>query len=156
MRLYAVKSLEALLIEASAAGCKNVSTASAYRSYDRQAYLFRAFTENGMSKDLSLTKEEAEAIVHKDTALPEESEHQTGLACDMHNLSSAKPEFGDTFEGKWLAENAWKFGFVFRYPEDKTEITNIVYEVWHFRCVADIMLQEWYISVCVLKNIRII
>lgn len=136
MRLYAAKALEAFLIEARAAGCENVSVTSAYRSYDRQAYLFRVYTENEMLKDPSLTKEEAEAIVHKDTALPGESEHQTGLACDMHNLSSAKPEFGDTFEGKWLAENAWKFGFVLRYPEDKTEITNIVYEAWHFRYVG--------------------
>lgn len=133
MRLYAAKALEAFLKEARAAGCKNVTAASCYRSYDRQEHIFNRYVNDKMKEDPSLTREEAEAIIHMDTAFPGESEHQTGLACDVENFNQT---FGDTFEGKWLAKNAWKFGFILRFPEDKEEITKIVYEPWHFRYVG--------------------
>lgn len=45
-------------------------------------------------------------------------------------------EFADTKEGKWLAENAYKYGFILRYPEDKVSITQYQYEPWHFRYVG--------------------
>ena len=64
------------------------------------------------------------------------SEHQTGLAVDMHNMSSAQPAFADTYEAKWLAENAWKFGFILRFPSDKTEVTGMTFEPWHYRYVG--------------------
>ena len=134
MRLYAAKSLEAFLKEARANGCKNVTVTSAYRSYDSQKEIFDGDVKKLMEKGYS--EEEAIAIERKDTAFPGESEHQTGLAVDMHNLSSAQPAFADTYEAKWLAENAWKFGFILRYLPDKEEITTYVYEPWHFRYVG--------------------
>ncbi len=136
MRTYAAKALEGFLIEARASGCKNVTVTSAYRSYDDQADTFEKCVQDVMEDDPTLTRAEAEVIVHMDTAYPGQSEHQTGLACDMHNMPRADVAFADTFEAKWLAENAWKFGFILRYPEDKTEITKIVYEPWHFRYVG--------------------
>ncbi len=137
MCLYAEKALEAFLIEARANGCKNVTVTSAYRDYEYQEKLFNTYIYNEMADDPSLSRDEAEAIVRTYSAVAGTSEHQTGLACDMHNLSSAKEEFGDTFEGEWLAENAWKFGFILRYAEDKMEITGgIIYEPWHFRYVG--------------------
>jgi D-alanyl-D-alanine carboxypeptidase len=55
----------------------------------------------------------------------------------MHTISTgAAQEFGNTPEGAWLAANAHYFGFILRYPADKTEITGIIYEPWHFRYIG--------------------
>ena len=54
----------------------------------------------------------------------------------MHNISSAEVTFAQKPEAKWLAENCYRFGFILRYPEDKTEITGITFEPWHFRFVG--------------------
>ena len=67
---------------------------------------------------------------------PGASEHQTGLTADIHTLSSASLKFAGTPAAVWLEENAQYFGFILRYPEDKTEITGIMYEPWHFRFVG--------------------
>lgn len=136
MRLYAAKSLEAFLKEARAAGCKNVSVTSAYRSYSRQNYLYNIYIEEEMANDPSLSREEAEEIVKTYSCKAGTSEHQTGLCCDMHNMGSAQQSFAEKPEAKWLAENAWKFGFILRFPEDKEDITEIIYEPWHFRYVG--------------------
>lgn len=61
------------------------------------------------------------------------SEHNLGLAVD---IGSTRGMMEHTAEGKWLRENAWKYGFILRYPEDKTEITGIPYEPWHYRYVG--------------------
>ena len=68
-------------------------------------------------------------------ARPGESEHQTGLAADLSSRShpELEPSYADTANGSWLAENCWRYGFIIRYPKDKTEITNIGYEPWHLR-----------------------
>lgn len=69
-----------------------------------------------------------------DSALPAgRSEHNLGLSLD---IGSSKSEMSRAPEGKWLKENAWKYGFILRYPEDKTAITGIKYEPWHFRYVG--------------------
>ena len=71
-------------------------------------------------------------------ARPGESEHQSGLALDLS--SRAHPDlllsYANTVHGRWLAEHSWSFGFVVRYPEDKTEITGVGYEPWHIRYVG--------------------
>ncbi len=72
------------------------------------------------------------------TALPGHSEHQTGLAADIGAMSgkcAVQVCFADQPEGKWLAENAYKYGFVLRYPLGKESITGYQYEPWHFRFV---------------------
>ena len=143
MRLYAAKSLEAFLKEARANGCKDVTVTSAYRSYDYQKEIFDSDVENIMKKR-GVSREEAIEIERKDTAYPGESEHQTGLAVDMHNMSSAQQAFANTYEAKWLAENCWKFGFILRYMPDKEDITTYVYEPWHFRYVGRYHAQRIY------------
>lgn len=73
------------------------------------------------------------------TARPGFSEHQTGLAIDIGPLSgecSLDVCFADTPEGIWLRDNAHRFGFVLRYPADKTDITGYTFEPWHFRFVG--------------------
>lgn len=137
MCLYASKALEAMLIEARANGCEGLSVTSAYRSYDYQYKLYNQYIDKEMSRHPSWTKEEAIAEVNTYSAIAGTSEHQTGLACDMHNLSSAKVEFADTPESEWLEDNCYKFGFILRYEEDKMDITGgIIYEPWHFRYVG--------------------
>lgn len=144
MRLYAAKSLEAFLKEARANGCKDVTVTSAYRSYESQKEIFDGDVERFISQ--GMTREEAIAKERLDTAYPGESEHQTGLAVDMHNLSSAQLKFKDTYEAQWLAENAWKFGFILRYMPGKEDITTYTYEPWHFRYVGRYHAQRIYES----------
>ena len=135
MRLYAAKSLEAFLIEARANGI-DVTVTSGYRSYAYQNTLFTKYTQNEMNNNPSLTKEEAEKKVSTYSCRPGTSEHQSGLCIDMHNQPSATQYFANTKEAVWLAENCYKFGFILRFPKDKQEITNIIYEPWHFRYVG--------------------
>lgn len=61
------------------------------------------------------------------------SEHNTGLALD---IGSTLGEMGQAPEGKWLRSNAWRYGFILRYPKDKDDVTGIQYEPWHFRYVG--------------------
>ena len=143
LREYAAKALEALMLEAEtcgmvkanpAAGRTKLSVTSAYRSYTYQNQLFNTYVGNEMAKGLS--REEAEKIVVTYSCRAGTSEHQSGLCIDMHTLSSASESFKYEEEAKWLAENSYKFGFVLRFPEDKTDITGITYEPWHFRYVG--------------------
>ena len=81
------------------------------------------------------------------TARPGFSEHQTGLAMDIGPLSgecSLDVCFADTPEGAWLRDNAWRFGFVLRYPSDKTDITGYTFEPWHFRYVGTDLATEMH------------
>ena len=61
------------------------------------------------------------------------SEHQTGLAVDI-NADGVHSAGYQVYE--WLAGNAWKYGFILRYPSDKEEITGTAYEPWHYRYVG--------------------
>ena len=73
------------------------------------------------------------------TARPGFSEHQTGLVMDIGAESgdcSLDACFADTAEGVWLRDNAWRFGFILRYPADKTPITGYEFEPWHYRYVG--------------------
>lgn len=69
-----------------------------------------------------------------DYALPAGySEHNLGLSLD---IGSTLMEMNQAPEGKWLNQNAWKYGFILRYPKDQTAITGIQYEPWHYRYVG--------------------
>ncbi|MEK4516738.1 M15 family metallopeptidase [Paenibacillus sp. FSL H8-0122] len=69
-----------------------------------------------------------------DYALPPGySEHNLGLSLD---IGSSQMSMSRAPEGQWLRDNAWDYGFILRYPEDKTDITGIKYEPWHFRYVG--------------------
>jgi D-alanyl-D-alanine carboxypeptidase len=61
------------------------------------------------------------------------SEHNLGLSMD---IGSSQADMSQAPEGKWLKDNAWKYGFILRYPEDKTAETGIQFEPWHFRYVG--------------------
>lgn len=136
LRHCAAMALEALFDEMATAGITDVGVTSGYRSYDYQETLFNDYVEAEMEADPGLSREDAEAIVVTYSSRPGTSEHQTGLCVDMHNLEYATVEFADTDAYRWLTDNAWKFGFIERYPSAKTEITGVSYEPWHWRFVG--------------------
>jgi len=72
-------------------------------------------------------------------AEPGESEHALGLALDLisNQYTELDKRQETTKEAKWLAENCHKYGFILRYPPEKTEITGIIYEPWHYRYVGE-------------------
>lgn len=137
MRFYAMMALEALFIEMKSAGYEDVSVTSAYRSYSYQEQLFNQY--------LAQNNYDYEKVASFSNP-PGSSEHQTGLCVDMHNLSSASAAFANEEAYEWLRENSWKFGFILRYPQDKTEITGITFEPWHYRYVGRYHAQRMYQS----------
>ncbi|MBR5227097.1 MAG: D-alanyl-D-alanine carboxypeptidase family protein [Clostridia bacterium] len=70
------------------------------------------------------------------------SEHQTGLALDISTVTLLNQSFGNTYEGKWLANNCAKYGFIIRYPQGKESITGYIYEPWHIRYVGTILAEK--------------
>ncbi len=92
---------------------------SGYRSYRQQVSTYATFSGR-----------DGKALADRYSARPGHSEHQTGLAMD---INSVKNSFADTAEGKWLAENCAKYGFILRYPKDKEPQTGYMYEPWHIR-----------------------
>ena len=134
MREDAAKALQAFLGEGAKNGVTDVTVTSAYRSYSYQNYLFNLYCEQNQHS--FATREECEKYVLTFSTKPGTSEHQSGLCVDMHNIPSAQAYFAEKPEAKWLAENCYRFGFILRYPEDKTEITKITFEPWHFRFVG--------------------
>ena len=102
-----------------------------YCSYQRQQTNFenkvQAFVLQGM------TREEAELNAEQRVEQGGCSENNAGLSVDVISASAG---FASTNEFKWLTENAQNYGFVLRYPEDKTEITGMIYQPWHWRYVG--------------------
>ena len=142
MELYAAKAMEAMLKEAAAHGYTSLSITSAYRSYNYQQVLF----DNQVSALRGTYGERAREKAAEAVAIPGTSEHQSGLCADLHNLPAASQKFANTDEYRWLLENCAKFGFILRYPKNKTDKTNIMFEPWHYRFVgryhAERIMQE--------------
>lgn len=79
------------------------------------------------------------------SARPGHSEHHTGLAMDITTSSSAdceRPEIAAVMD--WMKANAWQYGFILRYPENKTDETGYIYEPWHYRWVGVELAQKLY------------
>ena len=104
---------------------------SGYRSVDRQERNF----ENKIDKYLNQGYGKIEATQMAATIIlpPGTSEHNAGLAMDICSLEQ---DFEETKEFRWLSENAADYGFILRYPEDKQDVTKIIYEPWHWRYVG--------------------
>lgn len=135
MRKEAAAALEEMFTDAKNSGII-LYAVSGYRSYDRQTVIFDAEV-NRVGEDQAV-----QAV-----AYPGNSEHQTGLAMDISGESVGfllKQEFEDTDEGKWLRDNAHRFGFILRYPKGKEEITGYKFEPWHFRYVGKESAQDIY------------
>ncbi len=127
MRQVAAAALEELFAGAEEAGFY-LFAVSGYRSYSRQETVYTGHVER-------LGETEANKI----SAKPGHSEHQTGLAIDITSESasfSLSQKFGETREGKWVAKNAHRYGFIIRYQKGKEDLTGYSYEPWHLRYVG--------------------
>ena len=127
--------LRQMMDDCRAAGLEPV-ICSSYRTQETQQRLY----ENKIRRlmDTGLPREEAAAQAGTVVAVPGTSEHQTGLALDIVDasyqvLDSAQ---ASTAVQQWLMEHSWEYGFVLRYPDEKSEITGIIYEPWHYRYVG--------------------
>ena len=107
-------------------GIGNVTIISAFRDYAKQKKVF---------DDYAVSMGRAEAL--KRAALPGYSEHHTGLAFDLGIYrNGAMATFKGDGSYAWFKDNSYKFGFILRYPAEKSSITKIVHEPWHFRYVG--------------------
>ncbi|MBR5641149.1 MAG: M15 family metallopeptidase [Firmicutes bacterium] len=132
MRKVAADAIEELIAGAKEDGY-DIVMRTGYRSYDYQDYLFNSYAAN---------YGEAEANTY--SARPGQSEHQTGWCCDVGVLGVALTDFDYRPEAVWIADNCWKYGFILRYPADKTDITGYIYESWHIRYVGKDVAQYIY------------
>ena len=120
-----LRPLEPIDAAAAAAGL-HISVESAYRSYDYQQGLFSN----------SVARFGQDGAEHR-SARPGFSEHQTGLAADVGGGGcDIESCFATTAEGRWVAADAYRFGFVVRYPDGAQPITGYKYEPWHVRYVG--------------------
>ena len=131
-------ALEAMLLEMRAAGFTKIYATSAYRSYNYQSGLYNTYIQKETAANPYLSSEEIKAIVESYSAVPGTSEHHTGLCVDLisTDMIELTNDFADKEVFDWLCANAWKFGFVLRYPEDKIDVTGYAYESWHWRFVG--------------------
>ena len=130
----------------------NVFITSSYRSYDYQTILFKDKIQEYIN--IGHNETEAKNLAQTIVAVPGTSEHQTGLAIDLSVDGSLEENFENSDVFKWLSKNAHKYGFILRYPKNKTELTKIIYEPWHYRYVGtelatylyenEICLEEYY------------
>jgi len=127
------------------AGAGTLVLQSGYRSYSAQVSV-----HDKQVKRFGLAKGEALA------ARPGFSEHQTGLAADLTAIGQGctiRICFATTKAGKWLAKNAYKYGFILRYPENQKHITGYQFEPWHFRYVGPELSKEMKIeSISILEQ----
>jgi LAS superfamily LD-carboxypeptidase LdcB len=124
----AAAALEALFAQARKDNIQ-LTAISGYRSYARQDAIFKS----------NVIKYGSVTAANQFSARPGESEHQTGLAMDVSSPSvgnSLTQSYANTREGKWLKENAPKFGFILRYEKGKEYITGYQFEPWHLRYVG--------------------
>lgn len=106
----------------------NLMLSSGYRSYNYQVNLYGNYVNT-----------QGQAVADTQSARPGYSEHQTGLAVDLRPTTGQcelDKCFGELPEGKWVAENAYKYGFIIRYPEGSESIVGYEYEPWHIRYVG--------------------
>lgn len=127
--------LQAMMDACRAEGLSPV-ICSAYRTQEYQEGLF----QNKVSRLIAQGYSEADAVVEagKSVAVPGTSEHQLGLAVDIVDINNQHLDESQesTAVQKWLMEHSWEYGFILRYPNDKSEITGIIYEPWHYRYVG--------------------
>jgi len=128
----ALAALTIMFEAAAEVGFTDFRATAGFRTYEQQRELY----EKAVDKSF--------------VAPPGHSEHQTGLAVD---ISYHGVNIGNSVQGNWLMENSYKYGFILRYPEGKTDITGFSFEPWHYRFVGidharymfenDLVLEEY-------------
>ncbi len=105
---------------------------SGYRSWELQQSLYDRYCAA-----------DGKAFADRYSARPGHSEHQTGLALDLNTVTQS---FAYTAEGRWVAANCWRYGFILRYPKEKESVTGYMYEPWHLRYLGKDLAQSVYES----------
>lgn len=165
-----LRALDAMLRTMQADGIAGVYVTSSHRTLAYQERLFDTYykSEKGSSVQTKevidclgteyirsqylaqgkafLTDEDAEKVANYYSAKAGQSEHHTGLCVDL--MTDGMKELDETFSNTaafaWLSENAYRFGFILRYPKGKESITGYCYEPWHYRFVgAEVASEIW-------------
>lgn len=146
LRKYPAMATEALIKELHARGYTDIVVTSGYRSYSYQQSLFNTYIEDELSKNPDWTREQAKEQVLTYSAAPGTSEHHTGDVIDLISVNYVEldEKFAQNPAYAWLVDNAHHFGFILRYPQDKTDITGYSYEPWHYRFVGVAAATEMY------------
>ena len=131
----ALPHLNALLDAANAAGC-HLWGQSLFRPYSLQASLYEDQVNALLAEGYD--RQEAEDKAATVVARPGCSEHNTGLAVDFEcaDFADLDEGFRDTFAYEWLMAHCAEYGFILRFPQEKEEITGVIYEPWHYRYVG--------------------
>lgn len=129
VRRAVIEDLEALARAARSAGAA-VAVQSAYRSYATQAQVFQSWVDQ-------IGYEEALKV----SARPGHSEHQLGTTIDFRSASSSRPpwdydDWAATAPGRWMKQNAWRYGWLMTYTKGDRSETCYSYEPWHYRYVG--------------------
>lgn len=144
MRTVAAEALYSLFDGAEAAGY-DIRLRTGYRSYSYQNTLYTNYVKNN-----------GEAAANRFSAKPGESEHQTGLCCDVGVNGVGLTDFNNRPEAKWIADHAHEYGFILRYPKDKEDVTGYMYESWHIRYVGkDVAAEIWEQGICLEEYLGI-
>jgi len=108
---------------------------SGYRSYSTQKSIYKGYVNR-----------DGQAKADTYSARPGHSEHQSGLAIDIcaAGYSCITSAFNGTPPANWLSENAYKYGFILRYPNGKSDITGYKFESWHYRYVGKELAAKFY------------
>jgi len=114
----ALSAIEAMFASARAADVGSFFVSSGFRGRDAQYELYNS----GMDRAYVLP--------------PGHSEHHTGLAADILAMGISQWNMSNSEEGRWLANNSYRYGLILRYPDGAQEITDVAYEPWHFRYVG--------------------
>ena len=118
LHITALQALGELFAAAAADGVGSLMVSSGYRDLAAQRLIY-------------YTTEDKSYVM-----LPGYSEHHTGLAVDIMGADTTANGFGWSQEDRWLADNAWRYGFIQRYPQNKQQITGVAWEPWHYRYVG--------------------
>jgi D-alanyl-D-alanine carboxypeptidase len=151
IRTLARPDLSAMMETAATDGVE-LAPISTYRSPEEQSLAFEAAVWQAMARaNGGLDRAEAEVRMARFVAPPGHSQHQLGTAVDFSSLEinyALQPRFQETEAGRWLAANAWQFGFVLSYSRHGEERSGYGFEPWHYRWVgrdlAAVMHREGY------------
>jgi|SRR5579875_1029794 len=137
LRKEAADALSQMLADARAQSI-NLLAQSGYRSYQYQVQVYGNEVQTY-----------GQAQADRESARPGHSEHQLGLAIDFTTRAlgyDLNDSFAATPEGRWLAQNAVRYGFVLSYPQGKENITGYMYEPWHYRYIGVDAAQKFVAS----------
>ena len=146
----ALDALIKMLEDMKKDGITNVTVTSAYRTYEYQKKLFDGYIANESKVHPTWSEDRVREEVLTYSAAPGTSEHQTGLCVDLftdemeglYNSGEETPNnpwdkgFAETKAYEWLCKHAHEYGFILRFPENKTGVTGYSYESWHYRYVG--------------------